>query len=174
MSCIGDSILTSNETYNDTGDNRGTTQVRTTQGFKIPNDAVVCGASFFGGKGLSSGTFSANIKSGSITGTVLATTGSIDNSTLPVYTSGAWNKFEFSSTVALTGGTQYYFTLEYLTGSTNDILRPARQTGGSVYAEGMWGNNTTEFSTVDLAFRIHGVESSGAGSINAFLCFPQL
>ena len=170
MACVGDSIQTSQEA-NNTLDNRGAVN-NVGQSFIIPDDATICAASFFGGKGGSSGIFNVELRSGSYGGTVIATTSSIDSGTLSSYLSPVWQKIEFNATVDLTAGTTYYLRFNLLSGSSNDIIRLGRNS--NVYADGQWYFNATAFSSLDLQFRIHGVAASGGTAYRRLQPFAGL
>lgn len=168
MSCVGDSILENYEGSNDDSNNNGTTSTYQGQSFQIPNNATVCGFSFYGGKGTvgtQPGTFKVEIKTGSVTGTVIATTGSVSTSGMNDYTSPQWNKIEFTTPVDLTAGTTYYLVVTSLTGSINDVTRMYVDTTSPSYSGGQWYSGTTAYPTRDLNFRIHGVEGA-AGSVS--------
>ena len=158
MACSGDSILTSNESAASVNDNRGTGGT-VGQSFQIPNDATVCGVSINCGEGSGGGTFKVELLSGSISGTVLASTGTLNTSILLASPSGQYEKFEFVTPVALTGGTTYWIKVTHLSGGTGNVINYVRTS--NVYADGNWFLNTTSYSQYDIAFRVHGVEGGG-------------
>lgn len=173
MACVGDSVLTTWESADpssDAAENNGTTSPTYTQSFKIPNNADVCGSSFYGGKGTvgtQPGTFKIEILDG-ISGTVLTTTGSVSTSGMADYTTPDWYKVDFTSVVALTAGVQYYMKMTSLTGSTNDVFRWFRDNAGSTYTDGVAYVGTTEQVGKDNNFRVHGVEGAPATNSNFF------
>lgn len=166
--CSGDIVL---EEFDNTGssasENTGGANVYKGQSFQIPNDATVCGMSWYGGRGTvgtQPSTMKIELLSGSVTGTVIASLASHSNATYPAYTSPAWNKIEFASPVALTAGTTYYLKITALTGSTNDVFRWYVTYNSNPYSDGAAYFNSTTATNHDHDFRIHGVEGAGATS----------
>jgi len=172
MSCVGDSILQEyDETNANDYENWGTSG-HAGQSFQIQADATICGASWYGGKGVASGSYKFELLSDSYaSGTVIAATGTVLTDSLSVYTSPDWVKLEFTATVDLLADTTYFMKLTPLSGSSNDVLRWARDTSPT-YPLGILYASYGAGSGRDRIFRIHGVAGGGGGGQNSsFLKF---
>ena len=133
------------------------------QSFQIPDDADICAASIYGGRGTvgARGTFKFEIATAWTGGTVLATTGSLSDSEFGnLWTSAAWNKIEFTAVASLTASTTYYLRCVGLTGGF-DIFRTTIENVNS-YANGNLYIDATSFTGWEMLFRIHGVAGGPA------------
>lgn len=152
--------LTSYEGSNNDYENGGTGVYRA-QSFQVQNGATITGCSFWGSKGsLSSGTFKFILVS-TLGGSELATTGSINSSTLTAHGSPDWNAVTFTTPYDVAANTTYYIVLVSLTGSATDEVRWSLDNTSPTYSYGTrWGSNNnitwTEYNTTDYSFRISG------------------
>lgn len=142
------------------------------QSFTTGEDSVtVPKVSLYLGKGISNpSNIYLEIRSGSMTGTILGTSNTITSADLP---SGslAWQDFTFSSSVELSASTQYFLRLR----SIPDSTIPGSGAEGPIYwgylhsvsgyAGGeAWRHTTSILDQYDFSFKIY--ESSSAGQSN--------
>lgn len=158
--------LTSYEGSNDDYENTGTTSFRA-MGFQFQTtDASVTGASFFGSKGNgATGTFKVILVS-TLGGSELATTGTLNTSTLTAFGANDWNPVTFTVPYAGTFDTQYHIVVMPLSGSTSDEVRWSADTTSPTYAYGTSATSTdnvtwTPQATIDRNFRVTGTVNGG-------------
>jgi len=116
---------------------------------------------FWGCAGLSaSGTFKFEIKTTSVTGTVIATTGTLTTtSTLTAYNpTPVWQTLNLVTPVALSAATTYYLVGTAVSGSSTDEVRWSVDTAGT-YPSGQFYDGTTPAGTADRNFRILSASS---------------
>lgn len=163
----GYTLLTNYEGSNDDYENGGTNANRA-QSFQFQtNNATISGISLYGSKGsLSSGTFKFVLRSGSASGTEVASTGTITTSNLSSYGSPAWNTMTFTTPYSALKDTTYWLVLICLTGSTSDEVRWSTDTTSPSYSYGSRYYATsgdtgwTQDTTRDYNFAIYGTPVS--------------
>lgn len=164
--------LTSYEGSNDDYENGGTGGHRA-QAFQFQtNDATITGLGMYGSKGNgATGTFKFVLRSGSVTGTEVATTGTLNTSTLTAYGSAAWNDLTFTTPYSATKDTTYWLVCVCLSGSAVDEVRWSTDTTSPSYSYGAsWYASSgdtgwTEYTTRDKNFRIYGTATAGPASV---------
>ena len=151
LECLAVSYEGSNDDYENFG-----TSGAAGQGFKVPADTSLSRVAFYGSKGISSSgtTFTVEIRTGSITGSVVATQ-TFNTSVLTAYGLPAWNKLTLTTPVSLSAGIQYFLRWIANNGSSNDELRWSIDTTIPTYADGNEWIGTTEYTTRDRSFRLY-------------------
>lgn len=152
------SFLASYEGSNDDYENNGTAATAG-QSFQVLANGKCPSFQFWGSKGNgATGTFKFELKTGSPTGTVIATTGTLNTSVLSAYGTPAWNSLLWTTPVDLVTGTTYYLVYTALSGSSNDESRWSVDTTSSSYASGEAYNGSVARTGTDRSFRIHNFE----------------
>jgi hypothetical protein len=148
---------TSYEGSNDDFENNGT-GATAGQSFQVSSSYSITSVSIYGSRGnSSSGTFKIEIKTGSPTGTVVATTGTLSSSTLSAYSgTPSWNQISLIGSVTLTPGITYYLVATSVTGSSNDEIRWSVDATTPSYTGGSYYSGTTADTARDRSFRISG------------------
>jgi hypothetical protein len=150
-------LLTYYSGSNDDFENNGTTSATAGQSFQVDSNGTCSHVAIYGARGnTASGTFKVELKTGSPTGTVIATTGTLTTtSTLTLFANGPmWNWLALTTPVALTTGTTYYMVATSLTGSTNDEIRWSVDNTSPSYANGTYYDGSTADSGKDRSFGI--------------------
>lgn len=130
------------------------------QSFQIPITSQVIGCAFNGSRGsTSSGTFKIEIKSTSPTGTVLATTGTLNSTVLTPYNAAgvdSLNAFTFTTPVTLSAGVTYYLIITAISGSGGDEIRWNNDNTSPTYTAGNVFTGSTSVPGNDALFSIEG------------------
>lgn len=130
------------------------------QSFQLTTASQVTAVQFNGSRGAgSSGTFKMELKSGSPTGTVLATTGTLNSTVLPAYNAGgvdSLNSFTLVTPVLLAISTTYFLVVTPLTGSAADELRWNLDNTSPSYTTGNFYTASTSVPGTDTLFSIDG------------------
>lgn len=152
----GYAVVTKYEGSNDDYENSGTNGTAG-QSVTPMGDCSSTGVDIYGSRGNgATGTFKIELKTGSVTGTVVATTGTLNTSQLTAYGSPAWNRFDWQTPVTLAAGTTYYIVMTALSGSATDEFRWSVDTTSPAYAGGTSWNGTTQGTGRDRNFRLLG------------------
>jgi hypothetical protein len=156
-------VLTSYEGSNNDYENGGTGGYRA-QSFQIQNNANISGVSIYGSKGNgATGTFKIILVS-TLGGAELATTGTLNTSTLTTYGLPDWNAVTFSTPYSATKDTTYYLVVRPLSGSVSDEVRLSLDNTSPSYSYGSKWDSTdnvtwAETSGSDYNFRVSGTVS---------------
>jgi hypothetical protein len=153
------SVLTS---YNGSRDNYSNFGTAATfgQSFKIPFDGIVTSCKIAATQGgFAATTFKIEIRSGSTTGTVILTTGTINISLLPAYNPAdtSTTSFGFTSSATLIANTTYFLVGTVVSGHATDGMRWFLDTTSPSYTDGSFYNNGTADTAADALFSIDGV-----------------
>lgn len=147
--------LTSYEGSNDDFENQGT-GATATQSFNVDVAGTTGSVEFYGSRGnASSGTFKFELKTTSPTGTVIATTGTLNSTVLTAYDGNpSWQVLQLVTPVALSLDVDYFLVLTCESGSANDEVRWSVDTTSPGYVRGQSYTGTTAQATRDKNFRI--------------------
>lgn len=130
------------------------------QSFQIQANGLIKACQINGSRGsASSGTFKLEIRSTSPTGTVLATTGTLNSNLLPAYNAAGvdiWASFDFTTPFAGTSGVTYFLVFTAVTGHVGDELRWNVDTTSPTYSYGSLYSIITAVPGRDALFSIDG------------------